>query len=177
MQLHTVISIFALLHLVGRNCLLVRKGGARACPVEATGMPKGITHETPPSMRRLRMAHGKQSPRRFRGRDIFVQLPCAVHPLFERLPVFRQDTVALYHIPPKHTSRQGAVGNPRRENPPTHYIIRRGGKKCDSAMRTARSVNQAVATSICLSERLRISASNATPASVTFLPERKYFSW
>ena len=33
------------------------------------------------------------------------------------------------------------------------------------------------ANSICRSERLRISASNAAPTSVTFLPERRYFSW
>ena len=62
-------------------------------------MPKGITHVTPPSMCQLRMA--RVSPRLFRGRDTLVQLSWAVHPLIERLPVFRQDTVELYHIPPE----------------------------------------------------------------------------
>ena len=56
---------------------------------------------------------------------------CCASP-FERLPVFRQDTVTLYHIPPKHTSRQGAARNPR-GNPPTHYVIRKNSEKCDSA--------------------------------------------
>ena len=60
-------------------------------------MPKGITHETPPNLCRLQMT--QVSPRHFRGRDTLVQLSCAVHPLIERLPVFRQDTVELYHIP------------------------------------------------------------------------------
>ena len=46
------------------------KAAPRACPVEATGMPKGITHVTPPSMRRLRMTrgtitHATPRPRRF----------------------------------------------------------------------------------------------------------------
>ena len=63
------------------------KAAPRACPVEATGMPKGTTHVTPPK-------HEKP-----------MMVPCAAYPLIERLPVFRQDTLELYHIPLEHTSR------------------------------------------------------------------------
>ena len=39
-------------HFIRRNSPRARKGGARACSVEATGMPRGITRGTPPSRRR-----------------------------------------------------------------------------------------------------------------------------
>ena len=47
-------------------------------------MPKGITHGTPQS------------------------ILCCAFP-FERLPVFRQKAMALYHIPLGHTSRKIAI--------------------------------------------------------------------
>ena len=58
---------------------LNEKAASRACPVEATGMPKGITHETPPNLCRLQTT--QNHPRRFRSQGTFVQLSCAVLPL------------------------------------------------------------------------------------------------
>ena len=107
------------------------KAAPRACPVEATGMPKGTTHETPPNMFWLRMA--RYSPRRFRNRDIFVQLSCAAHPLSNDYQSF--DRIRWYSttFPWDIQAAKVPVETSHRENPSTHYDIRRISEKCDSA--------------------------------------------
>ena len=79
-----------------------RKGGARACSVGATGMPRGITRGTPQADADLETTRA-QAPIGRSGRLCTAVLSC-VSP-FERLPVFRQKTEVFYHIPLEHTSR------------------------------------------------------------------------
>jgi len=83
-----------------------RKGGARACSVEATGMPRGITRGTPQADADLETTRA-QAPIGRSGRLCTAVLGC-VSP-FERLPVFRQKTMVFYHIPLEHTSRHRRI--------------------------------------------------------------------